>query len=68
MRTRGGIDAASVAPLIAAAVARGWLTDDGLRCAPTGLGYRFLNDLQLLFVPDADDAVPDHTPVEIGHA
>ncbi len=68
MHVRGGIDAATVEPLIALAATRGWLTDDGVRCAPTALGYRFLNDLQLLFVPDADDAVPDHTPVEIGHA
>ncbi len=68
MRARGGIDAPAVEPLIALAVARGWLTDDGLRCVPTALGYRFLNDLQLLFVPDADDGMLDDTPVGVGRA
>lgn len=35
---------------IAQAVARGWLSDDGERVVPTELGYRFVDDLQLLFV------------------
>lgn len=39
-------------PLISAAVARGWLDDTGTRVTPTSLGYRFLNDLQLHFMPD----------------
>jgi oxygen-independent coproporphyrinogen-3 oxidase len=38
--------------LIASAVERGWLDDDGFRVMPTALGYRFLNDLQLHFMPD----------------
>lgn len=42
----------SADPLIRAAVARGWLDDDGTRVTPTALGYRFLNDLQLHFMPD----------------
>ena len=37
------------APL-ATALARGWLSEAGERYAPTALGFRFLNDLQLLFV------------------
>ena len=68
LRVRGGIDAAAVEPLIATAVARGWLTDDGLRCAPTALGYRFLNDLQLLFVPEADEEAPASSVGGAGHA
>jgi oxygen-independent coproporphyrinogen-3 oxidase len=68
MHVRGGIDAAAVEPLIAAAVARGWLADDGVRCVPTALGYRFLNDLQLLFVPDADDVALHDTAVGAGRA
>ena len=68
MHVRGGIDVAAVEPLIAAAVARGWLADDGVRCVPTALGYRFLNDLQLLFVPDADDVALHDTAVGAGRA
>ncbi len=47
---RGGLGD-EVDVTIAAAVARGWLSDDGTRVVPTELGYRFLNDLQVLFVP-----------------
>ncbi len=36
---------------IAAAAARGWLSASADHLQPTALGYRFLNDLQLLFVP-----------------
>ena len=52
---RAGINAAEVEPLIATACARGWLRDDGARCVPTELGFRFLNDLQLLFTPEPQD-------------
>ncbi|MBK8958378.1 MAG: radical SAM family heme chaperone HemW [Proteobacteria bacterium] len=34
---------------LATALARGWLQEDGERLRPTALGFRFLNDLQLLF-------------------
>ena len=54
---RAGIQAGDVDALIAAACARGWLRDDGVCCVPTELGFRFLNDLQLLFTPEpADEA------------
>ena len=58
--TRGRIAAGDVEPLMADAVRRGWLVDDGRRCMPTELGFRFLNDLQLLFTPEPadDDAGP----------
>lgn len=46
---RAGVSADA---LIAEAVARGWLVDDGTRVTPTELGYRFVNDLQLHFMPD----------------
>ena len=36
------------APLTTA-LARGWLEQQGERLRPTALGFRFLNDLQLLF-------------------
>jgi putative oxygen-independent coproporphyrinogen III oxidase len=36
---------------ITAATARGWLSASAHHLQPTALGYRFLNDLQLLFVP-----------------
>ena len=54
LHERAGLDTGAE-PLIADAVARGWLRDDGVRCMPTELGFRFLNDLQLLFVPDRTD-------------
>jgi coproporphyrinogen III oxidase-like Fe-S oxidoreductase len=34
---------------LATALARGWLQEDGEWLRPTALGFRFLNDLQLLF-------------------
>ncbi|MGE0483160.1 MAG: radical SAM family heme chaperone HemW [Gammaproteobacteria bacterium] len=45
---------AFAAPL-AAAFARGWLVQEGERIAPTAVGFRFLTDLQLLYV-DAEPA------------
>ncbi|MEX2480443.1 MAG: radical SAM family heme chaperone HemW [Gammaproteobacteria bacterium] len=39
---------------LALAVTRGWLTSDGERVCPTALGYRFLNDVLMLFV-DSDE-------------
>lgn len=41
---------------------RGWLHDEGPNICPTAHGFRFLNDLQLLFVSD-DDA--EMTPVSV---
>jgi oxygen-independent coproporphyrinogen-3 oxidase len=32
-----------------AALAHGWLLEEGGRLRPTALGFRFVNDLQLLF-------------------
>jgi len=49
LATRAGLGSAADAA-IAEAVARGWLRDDGARVVPTELGYRFVDDLQLLFV------------------
>ena len=46
---RTGLAAATIAAPLASAVARGWLEETGVRLRPTLLGYRFLNDLQLLF-------------------
>jgi putative oxygen-independent coproporphyrinogen III oxidase len=48
---RTGLPADALAPGVLDAVQRGWLEDDGRWLKPTPLGYRFLNDLQLLFVP-----------------
>ena len=47
---RTGLPVAALTPGASQAIARGWLTDDGERLAPTALGFRFLNDLQLLFL------------------
>ena len=46
---RAGLGGAADAA-VAEAVARGWLGDDGERVVAPELGYRFLDDLQLLFV------------------
>ena len=48
---RTGLPAVLLEPGIAAATARGWLAASPDHLQPTALGYRFLNDLQLLFVP-----------------
>lgn len=50
---RTGLDAALLEPGLAAARRRGLLEDDPLRIRPTGLGMRFLNDLQEVFLPDS---------------
>ena len=46
---RTGLALTTIAAPLASAVARGWLEDAGARLRPSPLGYRFLNDLQLLF-------------------
>jgi oxygen-independent coproporphyrinogen-3 oxidase len=48
---RTGLPAAALAPGITAATAQGWLEVTPERLVPTALGYRFLDSLQLLFVP-----------------
>lgn len=53
---RAGVPPDEALPLLAAAAARGWLTKRGSHWMPTELGYRFLNDLQLLFIPDPEPA------------
>ncbi len=50
-KSRTGLPAAALDAGIAAATVRGWLVEEGDHLQPTALGYRFLNDLQLLFVP-----------------
>jgi len=57
---RTGLSSASLRPAIEAAQRRGLLsTGDGQLWCPTELGFRFLNDLQLLFL---DDATPQGLP------
>ncbi len=48
-----GIAREALAQPLAQARARGWLTGQGDRVAPTELGRRFLNDVIALFLPDA---------------
>jgi len=48
---RTGFALSLLAPGLAAATAKGLLEDDPSRLAPTALGRRFLNDLQMLFLP-----------------
>jgi len=47
---RTGLPDAALEPGVRAAVARGWLDEAEGWLRPTPAGYRFLNDLQLLFV------------------
>lgn len=49
--SRTGLLATALDAGISAGFARGWLAECDSRLVPTPLGYRFLNDLQLLFVP-----------------
>lgn len=48
---RTGLPASALEPALGKAIHHGWLTLDHGRITPTALGYRFLNDLQLLFLP-----------------
>jgi oxygen-independent coproporphyrinogen-3 oxidase len=48
---RTGFALPLLAPGLAAATVKGLLEDDPSRLAPTALGRRFLNDLQVLFLP-----------------
>ena len=54
---RTGLNAALIEGPLVEARRRGWLTAAGARLQPTTLGFRFLNDLQLLFV-----AAPEPAP------
>lgn len=48
---RTGLPANALEPALGEAIQRGWLTNAHGQIMPTALGYRFLNDLQLLFLP-----------------
>jgi oxygen-independent coproporphyrinogen-3 oxidase len=50
---RTGLDPASIAPIVARAVADGLLVDDAVRFQPTADGRRLLNELLIRFLPDA---------------
>lgn len=54
---RTGLPWQTLAAPFAAALARGWLVEEGARVRPSALGFRFLNDLQLLFTGLEDAAV-----------
>lgn len=47
---RTGLSASLIEQALATAVNRGWLVRDGGKVQPTELGFRFLNDVQLLFL------------------
>lgn len=53
---RTGREDPRLAGLLAAAVKRGWLRGDPQRITPSDLGFRFLNDLQLLFIAGDNSA------------
>jgi putative oxygen-independent coproporphyrinogen III oxidase len=55
---RTGLAMTAVEKNLAAAEAKGLITRDHLRIAPTERGCRFLNDLQILFLPEGRDARP----------
>ena len=55
---RTGLAQSAVAGRVDQAVARGLLRRQGGRWVPTDLGWRFLNDLQALFLPEDDAASP----------
>lgn len=48
---RTGLPLADLKPALDEAFGRGWLSRQDGRLAATALGYRFLDDLQLLFLP-----------------
>ncbi len=54
---RTGLPLTTIEAPLRIALARGWLAQDDARVWPTALGFRFLNDLQLLFT--SLDAEPD---------
>ena len=71
-RTGVSADATALTLPVAAAVQRGWLACADRRVLPTALGYRFLNDLLLLFVNPTGDSgklvaggEPGHRPVRM---
>jgi putative oxygen-independent coproporphyrinogen III oxidase len=55
---RTGLDPVLLEPGLARAQARGLIDRNALRIRPSELGWRFLNDLQALFLPDAPGAAP----------
>ena len=60
---RTGQSLAVVARNLEKAVAKGLLDPDPARLAATGMGLRFLNDLQALFLPDALEPQPRRIPI-----
>ena len=47
--TQTGLSNETIAQDLRNAVQRGWIAQEGCRVRPTALGFRFLNDLQLIF-------------------
>ena len=60
--SRTGLPRAVLESPVAQGVQRGWLEDDGARLRPTPTGYRFLNDLQILFLDLPTRAAPHQRP------
>ena len=58
LESRTGLAVTVVEPMLAAASARGLLSREGDRWAPTALGRQFLNDLQAMFLPEPDVPPP----------
>lgn len=56
---RTGLPRSALEPGLEAAQARGLLVRQGERCQPSELGWRFLNDLQALFLPRPEPARGD---------
>ena len=54
-RRRTGLDPAGLEAILGAARARGLVEDAGGRVRPSALGWRFLNDLQGMFLPERED-------------
>ena len=59
---RTGLPRTVLEPPVAYALGRGWLDDDGKRLRPTPAGYRFLNDLQILFLDAPTRSDPPARP------
>jgi putative oxygen-independent coproporphyrinogen III oxidase len=64
---RTGQSLSVIAPSLEKAVRKGLLEADPARLAATGLGLRFLNDLQEMFLPDAIAPPPRRIPIRPAH-
>ena len=60
--SRTGLARAVLEAPVAQAFQRGWVDGDGERLRPTAAGYRFLNDLQILFLDTPTRALPTQKP------